>query len=413
MLFPGAAACIDGSRRVPAGHRVRRAPPRDRSRPRSAPGSQHFRFIVASGDTPSSKPAPDPYSGGRGAARRRAVRVRGDRGLALGHRVGQAAGLTCVGITTTLPRTPSSGAPTGSSTARRVHARADPGSLIPPYNPSGTIRPESAGADLAGGRRTRARAERRRGNDLASAALAIARIEYPSLEPAPYLERLGEMGQARRERGASGRSRLDRDRRVQRVPLRRGASPGTGAATTIRATAFSTKCSIGAPASRSRSRSSTWRSRAAPACGSTASTSRTLPAACQRRRRQATGPIPDHRSVPRRRAAVRVDCRQLLHQPRRRRGRVRPLAARPATRHEIIVRMLVNLKRLYVRMRSFPQARFVSSCCSRRSVASTSCAIAGCSPITSRTSPPRCATSRRTCGCLPGSRVGGAGVHDQ
>src|ERR671919_386983 len=33
----------------------------------------------------------------------------------------------------------------------------------------------------------------------------------------------------------------------------------------------------------------------------------------------------------------------------------------PATRHEIIVRMLVNLKRLYVRMRSLPQARFVST----------------------------------------------------
>jgi len=33
----------------------------------------------------------------------------------------------------------------------------------------------------------------------------------------------------------------------------------------------------------------------------------------------------------------------------------------PATRHDIVVRMLVNLKRLYVRMRSFPQARFISS----------------------------------------------------
>ena len=32
----------------------------------------------------------------------------------------------------------------------------------------------------------------------------------------------------------------------------------------------------------------------------------------------------------------------------------------PATRHQIVVRMLVNLKRLYVRMRSFPQARFIS-----------------------------------------------------
>jgi regulator of sirC expression with transglutaminase-like and TPR domain len=32
----------------------------------------------------------------------------------------------------------------------------------------------------------------------------------------------------------------------------------------------------------------------------------------------------------------------------------------PATRQQIVVRMLVNLKRLYVRMRSFPQARFIS-----------------------------------------------------
>ena len=32
----------------------------------------------------------------------------------------------------------------------------------------------------------------------------------------------------------------------------------------------------------------------------------------------------------------------------------------PATRSQIVVRTLVNLKRLYVRMRSFPQARVVS-----------------------------------------------------
>lgn len=55
------------------------------------------------------------------------------------------------------------------------------------------------------------------------------------------------------------------------------------------------------------------------------------------------------------------DCRQLL------RNHVGDDAAfdasllAPATRHDIIVRMLVNLKRLYVRMRSFPQARFVST----------------------------------------------------
>jgi regulator of sirC expression with transglutaminase-like and TPR domain len=55
------------------------------------------------------------------------------------------------------------------------------------------------------------------------------------------------------------------------------------------------------------------------------------------------------------------DCRQLL------RNHVGDEAAfdrsllAPATRTEIVVRMLVNLKRLYVRMRSFPQARFVST----------------------------------------------------
>ena len=55
------------------------------------------------------------------------------------------------------------------------------------------------------------------------------------------------------------------------------------------------------------------------------------------------------------------DCRQLL------RNHVGEDAAfdhsllEPATRHEIVVRMLVNLKRLYVRMRSFPQARLVST----------------------------------------------------
>ena len=55
------------------------------------------------------------------------------------------------------------------------------------------------------------------------------------------------------------------------------------------------------------------------------------------------------------------DCRQLL------RSHVGDEAAfdsrllLPATRHDIVVRMLVNLKRLYVRMRSFPQARFAST----------------------------------------------------
>ena len=65
---------------------------------------RHFRFIVASGDTPVSKPAPDPY--------RRAVELHGvmpSECLAIedshwGVESAKAAGLWCVAITNTYPR---------------------------------------------------------------------------------------------------------------------------------------------------------------------------------------------------------------------------------------------------------------------------------------------------------------------
>jgi regulator of sirC expression with transglutaminase-like and TPR domain len=55
-----------------------------------------------------------------------------------------------------------------------------------------------------------------------------------------------------------------------------------------------------------------------------------------------------------------VDCRELLRQHVGDEAAFDRGLLTPATRHHIIVRMLVNLKRLYVRMRSFPQARVVS-----------------------------------------------------
>jgi regulator of sirC expression with transglutaminase-like and TPR domain len=55
------------------------------------------------------------------------------------------------------------------------------------------------------------------------------------------------------------------------------------------------------------------------------------------------------------------DCRQLLRQHVGDEAAFDQSLLAPATRHDIIVRMLVNLKRLYVRMRSFPQARFIST----------------------------------------------------
>ena len=56
-----------------------------------------------------------------------------------------------------------------------------------------------------------------------------------------------------------------------------------------------------------------------------------------------------------------TDCRELLRQHVGNDAAYDRDLLAPATRQQIVVRMLVNLKRLYVRMRSFPQARFVSS----------------------------------------------------
>ena len=55
-----------------------------------------------------------------------------------------------------------------------------------------------------------------------------------------------------------------------------------------------------------------------------------------------------------------VDCRQLLRQHLGDEAAFDPTLLATATRQHIVVRMLVNLKRLYVRMRSFPQARFIA-----------------------------------------------------
>ena len=55
-----------------------------------------------------------------------------------------------------------------------------------------------------------------------------------------------------------------------------------------------------------------------------------------------------------------MDCRQLLRQHVGERAAFDRALLATATRQQIVVRMLVNLKRLYVRMRSFPQARFIA-----------------------------------------------------
>ena len=55
-----------------------------------------------------------------------------------------------------------------------------------------------------------------------------------------------------------------------------------------------------------------------------------------------------------------VDCRQLLRQHVGEEAAFDRRLLATATRQQIVVRILVNLKRLYVRMRSFPQARAIA-----------------------------------------------------
>ena len=55
-----------------------------------------------------------------------------------------------------------------------------------------------------------------------------------------------------------------------------------------------------------------------------------------------------------------TDCRALLQQHAGDTIAFEPRLLAPATKQQILVRMLMNLKRIYVRMRSFPQGRAVS-----------------------------------------------------
>ena len=64
-----------------------------------------FRTIVASGDTPSSKPAPDPYIEAAARLRAQPARTVAIEDTAAGLASARAAGLRCIGITTTFPAT--------------------------------------------------------------------------------------------------------------------------------------------------------------------------------------------------------------------------------------------------------------------------------------------------------------------
>jgi regulator of sirC expression with transglutaminase-like and TPR domain len=199
------------------------------------------------------------------------------------------------------------------------------------------------------------------GGDLASAALAIARVEYPSLNPGPYLatlDRMGEEAAARLRNGggdsvrafneylydeqgfAGNRERYDDPRNsfINEVLDRRTGIPISLAVVYLEVArrAGLQVDGINFPGH--------FLLRARDAISSDA-------------RPEVVIIDPFHGGA----RLSEYDCRQLLRQHVGDEAAFDTTLLAPATRHDIVVRMLVNLKRLYVRMRSFPQARFISS----------------------------------------------------
>jgi regulator of sirC expression with transglutaminase-like and TPR domain len=199
------------------------------------------------------------------------------------------------------------------------------------------------------------------GDDLTAAALAIARVEYPSLDPKPYSAMLDRMGEeaARRLKESTGdpirvfneylydeqrfvgnRERYDDPRNsfINEVLDRRTGIPISLAVVYLEVARRAGLHVEGV----------------------------NFPGHFLLRARDgvASGARSDVLIIDPFHGGAQLseyDCRQLLRQHVGDEAAFDASLLAPATRHDIVVRILVNLKRLYVRMRSFPQARVISS----------------------------------------------------
>jgi regulator of sirC expression with transglutaminase-like and TPR domain len=202
------------------------------------------------------------------------------------------------------------------------------------------------------------------GQALVPAALAIAGVEYPALDPAPYVQRLERMGEA-----AEGRMQ------------RHAGSPRHVIIATLNAYLYE---ELGFSGNRERyddPRNSFLNEVLERRTGIPITLAVVYLEVARRAGLRVAGVnFPGHfllrasENIPRPEGSEfviidpfhggallsEVDCRELLRQHVGDEAAFDHSLLEPATRHQIIVRMLVNLKRLYVRMRSFPQARFIS-----------------------------------------------------
>ena len=111
VLYPGAALCVERvAERYPLGiasgalkHEIQGILRRGRL-------EHHFQFIVAGGDTPESKPSPDPYRRAAELHRRPPSACLAIEDSRWGIESARSAGLKCVAITHTYPATELGGA---------------------------------------------------------------------------------------------------------------------------------------------------------------------------------------------------------------------------------------------------------------------------------------------------------------
>lgn len=198
------------------------------------------------------------------------------------------------------------------------------------------------------------------GSDLLPAALAIARVEYPSLDTAPYLAIVEQMGRdaARRLHGTTG--------------------DPTAAIAALNEYLYDEEGFSGNRDSYDDPRNSLLNEVLDRRTGIPISLAVIYMEVASRAGLQISGVnFPGHfllraaGSIPGEDLIIdpfhggallsESDCRQMLRTHVGDEAAFDPRLLTPATRHDIVVRMLVNLKRLYVKMRSFPQARFVST----------------------------------------------------
>jgi regulator of sirC expression with transglutaminase-like and TPR domain len=202
------------------------------------------------------------------------------------------------------------------------------------------------------------------GEGLAPAALAIARVEYPTLDPEPYLQRIERMGEA--AVGRLQRHNADARRRDKALQI-----------STLNAYLYEELGFSGNREHYDDPRNSFLNEVLDRRTGIPISLAVIYLEVAHRAGVRIEGVnFPGHFLVrlpattgsddlivdPFHGGALlsEVDCRQLLRQHLGEEAAFDRALLATATRQQIVVRMLVNLKRLYVRMRSFPQARFIA-----------------------------------------------------